>query len=77
MTKRTGLKVGLVATLGIVAICAGIVAWFLFARGIRGRFNRQGFEPIGWQSGQSLTNAIRIRMVDDLLHRHRLRDMTR
>jgi hypothetical protein len=43
---------------------------------IQERMGRIRFNSVGWQTA-SRTNAVRIRMVDDLLLRHRFRGMTR
>lgn len=64
-----------VGLLILSVIGAGL--WFFFGDSIQERWNRQRFDSVAWQSGQSRTNAVRIRMVDDLLRRHSFRGMTR
>lgn len=64
-----------VGLLILSVIGAGL--WFFFGDSIKERWNRQRFDSVAWQSGQSRTNAVRIRMVDDLLRRHSFRGMTR
>ena len=73
MRKRKLLIIGMVAAFCVVAV----VGWFLFGHSIRERLSRQRFDPVAWQGQKSLTNDVRIRMVDDLLRRHSFRDMTR
>ena len=73
MRKRTLLIVGLVIAFGVF----GAVGWFFFGDTISGAPRRQRFDAIAWQDDKSLTNDVRIRMVDDLLRRHSFRGMTR
>jgi len=63
----------------VVTAITGTGAWFLLGDSIRERWNRERFDSAAWQSesGRSSTNAVRIRMVDDLLSRHNFRGMTR
>jgi len=64
---------GLVA---LTVICAGV--WFFYGGSIRERLSRRRFDPVAWKTDtESLTNAVRIRMVDDLLRRYDFRGMTR
>jgi len=65
--------VGSVIVFGVVAA----VGWFFFGDTVRKHLRRQRFDPIAWQAEKSPTNDVRIRMVDDLLRRHRFRGMTR
>src|SRR6185436_1707334 len=73
MVKRTFLILGLVATLCVV----GAVGWFFFGDTIQEHLRRRPFDGAAWKGEQTLTNAVRIRMVDDLLRRHSFRGMTR
>jgi hypothetical protein len=63
----------------VVTAITGTGAWFLLGDSIRERWNRERFDSAAWQSesSRSSTNAVRIRMVDDLLSRHNFRGMTR
>jgi hypothetical protein len=74
MPKRTLLIVGLVITIGAV----GTIGWFFFGGAIQERLSRRQFDLVTWQAASiGSTNKVRIRMVDDLLHRHQFRGMTR
>jgi hypothetical protein len=78
MTKRTRFVVGLFVALGVgTVICVGLVFWLFFRDEVQERLSRKRFETVAWQAGQSRTNAVRIRMVDDLLRRHRFIGMAR
>jgi len=78
MTKPKRLLFFSLLFVGLAVLAVlGAGVWFFFGDSIRERWNRQRFELVAWQSGQSRTNAVRIRMVDDLLHRHRFGGMTR
>src|SRR5262245_30108892 len=80
MAKRNrllpfSLIVGGVFFLSVV----GVGVWFFSRDSIRERFSRHQFDPVAWQADghRNFTNAVRIRMVDDLLRRHTFRGMTR
>jgi hypothetical protein len=63
-----------------LVICAVIITatgLLFFGVDIQERLNRRNFDPIEWQSQESFTNDIRIKMVDDLLRRHTFKGMTR
>lgn len=78
MTKSKCLLVCSLLLAGLVVLTVvGAGVWFLFGDSIRERWNRQRFDSVAWQSGQSRANAVRIRMVDDLLRRHSFRGMAR
>jgi hypothetical protein len=63
--------------IGFIIVAAICIGWFFFRDDIRERLSRRKFDPASWQSSQSSTNAIRIRMVDDLLRSYQFRGMTR
>jgi len=71
MRKRALLIVGLIVVFG------GIAGWFFFGDTIQEHLRRRSFDPVAWQGSKTITNDIRIRMVDDLLRRHSFRGMTR
>jgi len=73
MHKRTPLILGVFVTLCVV----GVVGWFFFGDTIQEHLRRRPFDVAAWQGGTTLTNNIRILMVDDLLRRHSFRGMTR
>jgi hypothetical protein len=73
MLKRTLLILGLVATLCII----GAVGWFFFGDTVQGHLRCRPFDAAAWKGEKTLTNDVRIRMVDDLLRRHSFRGMTR
>jgi hypothetical protein len=73
MVKRLLLVAGLIATLCMV----GAVAWFLFGDTIQEHLRRRPFDAAAWKGEKTLTNDVRIRMVDDLLRHHNFRGMTR
>ena len=79
MTKRKRLLLASCAVIGLVGLTVvGAGVWFFFGDSIRERLSRQRFEPVTWKAvGHSFTNAVRIRMVEDLLRRHSFRGMTR
>ena len=54
-----------------------IAVWFLFGDIVRERVRRVEFNHVVWQAGGHGTNDVRIRMVDNLLHRHNFRGATR
>jgi hypothetical protein len=64
---------------GLVVVLAGVAApwWLIFGREIQERLNRRQFDPVAWQGQKAMSDDVRIRMVDDLLHRHHFRSMTR
>ncbi len=74
MMKRKLLILGLVATLLCVI---GAVGWFFFGDTIQEHLRRRPFDAAVWKGEKTLTNDVRIRMVDDLLRRHSFRGMTR
>jgi hypothetical protein len=73
-----GLKRTIVFS-GLLVVLAGAAAtgWAPFGDAIRERLNRRRFDPVAWQGQKSISNEVRIRMVDDLLRRHRFEGMTR
>ena len=71
--RRTLVIIGLV----LASIIVLAVGWFFFGDTIQEHLRRQHFDTVAWQGGNSLTNAVRIRMVDDLLRRHNFRGMPR
>ena len=73
MVKRTFLILGLVATLCVI----GAVGWFFFGDTIQDHLRRRPFDGAAWKGEKTLTNDVRIRMVDDLLRRHSFGGMTR
>lgn len=78
MTKSKRLLLFAVLFAGVVVLAVvGTGVWFFFGDSIRERKNRQRFDSAAWQSGQSRTNPVRIRMVDDLMRRHSFLGMTR
>lgn len=64
---------GLAATLCVF----GAVGWFFFGDTIQEHLRRRPFEAAVWKGQKTLTNDVRIRMVDDLLRHHSFRGMTR
>lgn len=66
----------LVAALVLLAV-VGAGVWFFCEDAIRERLSRQRFDAVAWQAGQSRTDGVRVRMVDDLLRRHSFQGMTR
>jgi len=79
MTNEKRFLVTLLVGFGSVGlIVAGAGVWFFFGDSIRERLCRQRFDAVAWRANvHSFTNAVRIRMVDDLLHHYRFRGMTR
>ncbi len=73
MRKQTFLIIGVAVTMCVVAV----VGWFFFGDTIQERLRRRPFDAAAWQGEKTLTNDVRIRMVDDLLRRHSFRGMTR
>ena len=67
----------------VVVVGLGGLAFFgsgagaIFGDSILEWWNRERFDAVAWQSGGSCTDGVRIRMVDDLLRRHRFGGMTR
>jgi len=62
----------------VVVVVVGAGVWFFFGDSIRERLSRQRFDPVAWKSeAHSFTNAVRIRMVDDLLRCYSFQGMTR
>ena len=75
MAKRTRwiLGVTFLVVLGVAVLATPFVRPY-----IQERMGRVRFESAAWQAALSnRTDAVRIRMVDDLLRRHRFRGMTR
>ena len=76
MTKPKRLTLFSLLFASFVVVGAGV--WFFFGDSIRERLSRQRFDSAAWKANtDSFTNAVRIRMVDDLLRRHSFRGMTR
>lgn len=75
MKNKINKKIWL--ALAVSAVVVGAIAWFLFGDSIQERSNRREFDSTEWKNPQEVTNNIRIRMVDDLLRRHRFNGMTR
>lgn len=73
MTKRTLLILGLAGALCVI----GAVGWFFYGDTIQEHLRRRPFDSAAWKGEKTLTNDIRIRMVDDSLRRHSFRGMTR
>lgn len=62
----------------LVLSVVGASFWLFLGDSIRERLSRQRFDPVAWKTDErNFTNAVRIRMVDDLLRRHTFRGMTR
>jgi len=62
----------------VILSVGGVGVWFFFGDSIRERLSRQRFDPVSWKADErNFTNAVRIRMVDDLLRRHSFLGMTR
>lgn len=59
----------------LTLLCLGL--WPFFGHAVRERLNRERFDPVAWQQKGNLTNAVRIRMVDDLVKRNPLKGMGR
>ncbi len=73
--RKSSLLFSFIAA-GLVVVGVGV--WLFFGDSIRERLSRQRFDPVAWKTDdRSYTNAVRIRMVDDLLQRHSFRGMTR
>jgi hypothetical protein len=79
MTKSKRLLLFSLLFAGLVVLAVvGAGVWYFFGDSIRERLSRQRFDPVAWKADTpSFTNAVRIRMVDDLLRRHSFRGMTR
>lgn len=76
-SRRVLLFSFLFAGLVVLAVI-GAGVWFFFGDMFRERLSRQRFDSASWKAdAHSFTNAVRIRMVDDLLRRHSFRGMTR
>jgi hypothetical protein len=73
MRMRTFFITGVAVTICVIAV----VAWFFFGDTIQERLRRRPFDAAAWRGEKTLTNDVRIRMVDDLLRRHNFRGMTR
>jgi hypothetical protein len=63
----------------VILSVGGVGVWVFFDDSIRERLSRERFDPVAWKTERhrNFTNAVRIRMVDDLLRRHAFRGMTR
>jgi hypothetical protein len=79
MTKRKRLLIFSFIAPGLVVLAVGGAGgWLFFGDAIRERLSRRRFDPVAWKAeDRGFTNAVRIRMVDDLLRRHSFRGMTR
>ena len=78
MTKTKRLLVCSVVVVGLGGLVFfGSSAGAIFGDSILEWWHRERFDAVGWRSGGSRTDAVRIRMVDDLLRRHRFGGMTR
>lgn len=55
----------------------GGIGWFLLGDTVQEHLRRRPFDAAAWQGEKTITNDVRIRMVDDLLRRHKFRGMTR
>jgi hypothetical protein len=73
--KKTNKKIW--CALALSALLAGAIAWFTFGDSVQESLNRRDFDPIEWQDQRSITNGVRILMVDDLLRRHSFKGMAR
>lgn len=73
LPKRS-LRFALLAPILAILALLGTGAWFLFDYSKRGQLP---FDSETWQSAQSRSNDIRVRMVDDLLRRYSFQGMTR
>ena len=73
MSKRTFLIIGVAVTICVVAVAR----WFFLGDTIQEHMRRRPFDAAAWRGEKTLTNDVRIRMVDDLLRRHSFRGMTR
>ena len=78
MTKPRWLLPCSVVVVGLGGLVFfGSGAGFIFGDSILEWWHRERFDAVAWRSGGSRTDAVRIRMVDDLLRRHRFGGMTR
>jgi hypothetical protein len=78
MTKTKRLLLCSLVILGLGGLVFfGSGAGAIFGDSILEWWNRERFDAVAWQSEGSRTDAVRIRMVDDLLRRHRFGSMTR
>jgi hypothetical protein len=78
MTKTKRLLVCSVVVVGVGGLVFfGSGAGAIFGDSILEWWHRERFDAGAWQSEGSRTDGVRIRMVDDLLRRHRFGGMTR
>ena len=78
MTKTKRLLVCSVVVVGLGGLVFfGSGAGAIFGDSILEWWHRERFDAVAWRSGGSCTDGVRIRMVDDLLRRHRFGGMTR
>lgn len=75
MRKRMLLILGVAVTLTLSVV--GVVIWFFAGDTIQEHLRRRPFDAVAWREEKAWTNDVRIRMVDDLLHRHSFRGKTR
>jgi hypothetical protein len=78
MTKTKRLLVCSVVVVGVGGLVFfGSGAGAIFGDSILEWWQRERFAAVAWQSEGSRTDGVRIRMVDDLLRRHRFGGMSR
>jgi hypothetical protein len=78
MTKTKRLLVCSVVVVGVGGLVFfGSGAGAIFGDSILEWWHRERFAAVGWQSEGGRADAVRIRMVDDLLRRHRFGGMSR
>ena len=78
MTKTKRLLVCSVVVVGVGGLVFfGSGAGAIFGDSILEWWQRERFAAVEWQSEGSRTDGVRIRMVDDLLRRHRFGGMSR
>lgn len=66
-----------IALLAMSLVVTGLVSFFFVYPNIEEYFSRIEFNSDDWQNSESRNDTIRIRMVDDLLHNHKLVGMPR
>lgn len=71
--KRVALLVVLFSGIATVLGCG----WFLFGDSIQEWLQREEFDPVAWKAGNLARDAVRIRMIDDLLSRHDFHGMSK
>jgi hypothetical protein len=77
MGKKQVIGLALLAIVGLTAV--SLLFWPFFGDVLLEYCNRIPFEPAAWKAADraDLQNPVRLRMVDDLLRRHRLVGMSR